>query len=57
MELIIRIYTTQGNYKSSRSINLNEGELDGMIKEYLEKEGYTKESEIINEIHYENVKL
>ena len=39
-ELTVRVYTNIGEYNSSRTINLNDGELTEMIGNYLRKERY-----------------
>ena len=57
MEIKIRIYTKNRNFQDSRTILLNEGELDDMIGEYLKREQYLKECEIIENISYEEVRL
>jgi hypothetical protein len=56
MDITIRIYTKEGNYNGSRTIMLNEGELDDMIGRYLRDE-YLKDSEKLESISYEDIKL
>lgn len=56
MDITIRIYTKEGNYNASRTITLNEGELDDMIGRYLLDE-YLKGSETMESISYEHINL
>lgn len=57
MDITIRIFTENNGYTDSKTILLNEGELDDMIKEYLEREQYLKDKEKLVSITYEDVKL
>lgn len=57
MELTIRIYTNEEGFNDSKSIKLDENELDLMIEDYLKERGYLKDKEIIAAINYENIKL
>ena len=57
MEIKIRIFTKERNFADSRTILLNEGELDDMIGEYLKREQYLKEDEELESITYEDVRL
>jgi formate dehydrogenase assembly factor FdhD len=57
MDITLRIYTKEGNHNSSRTIMLNEGELDDMIGGYLRDEEYLKDSETLESISYEDIKL
>jgi formate dehydrogenase assembly factor FdhD len=57
MDITLRIYTKEGNHNSSRTIMLNEGELDDMIGGYLRDEEYLKNSETLESISYEDIKL
>lgn len=56
MDITIRICTKEGNYNASRTITLNEDELDDMIGRYLCDE-YLKDSETLESISYEDIKL
>ena len=44
-ELTVRIYTNTGNYSSSRTIRLNDGELTEIIGDYIRKEQYIHSGE------------
>lgn len=57
MDITIRIFTKINGHTNSRTILLNEGELDNMIEEYLYLERYLKDKEELLSITYENVKL
>ena len=57
MEIKIRIFTKERNSSDSRTIHLNECELDDMIGEYLKRERYLKEDEELESITYEDVRL
>lgn len=57
MDITIRIYTKDGDYRSTRTIKLNEGELDDMIGDYLIRERYLKSSEKLESVLCEDIKL
>ena len=54
MQIVLRIYTTEVNDKSSRTITLNEGELEDIFRKYIEKE-YLKDSETMTDFVIEKV--
>jgi len=57
MELTIRIYFEEISYSGSRTIKLNQNELDDMLSEYLVREDYLKTTEQLKDITYEDIKL
>jgi DNA-directed RNA polymerase alpha subunit len=55
MDIEIRVYVKQGDLMTSRTMRLDEGELDAMISAFLKYNGYVSESEVIDSIAYEGV--
>jgi hypothetical protein len=57
MDIIIRIFTHMNGFNDSRSIELDENQMDIMIENYLKESGYLKDREIVTSINYESIKL
>lgn len=57
MELSIRIFTVKNGVIDTRSILFGEGELEEMIISHLRAEDYLKDDDVVDAIHFENVKL
>ena len=57
MDIEIRLYVKSGDCRTSRTMLIDEGELDAMLFAFLRYNDYLKEDETLEQISYESVNL